>query len=509
MKKQEDKKVKISPSVEKNFSYIKDLFGSGIGLATSENLLFKTRMRIGLIFIDSVTDKEMLRIHVLAPLLKLGDVQEKHPEKALLCIQSSVISVVNTSIAAGMDEIAEKLIKGYAALFVEKSKNALLIECLKLEKRSIETPENETAVLGSQESFTDNLSTNISLILKRLPDKNLRFEEFTIGRLSHTDVRLVWLEGVANPIVLEEARKRIRAVETDNLGGLGVLSELIEDKPLSLFPKYRQTERPDSAAMALSKGCFCILCNNSPFAFLAPTSLWDNFKTMDDYEERFSTASYLRIVRYVAFMISILISPLYLAFVTYNQPIVPPGLALSIAAGREGVPLPTVMELLLLTFAISIIREAGLRMSGSTGYFIGTLAAVLIGQAIVMAGYVSPSLIIVVAISTIASFAISATTLLYTSRLVNYFLILLAGFFGIFGVINGLIILYWHLASMYSFGVPFLYPVVPFDRNGIKDVFIRFPMKTQKDRMARLSPESRQRTGGNVQGKSKGKAGRK
>jgi spore germination protein KA len=218
---------------------------------------------------------------------------------------------------------------------------------------------------------------------------------------------------------------------------------------------------------------------------------------MDDYEERFFTSSYLRIVRYGAIALAVFISSLYLSFVTYSQEIVPPSLALNIAAGREGMPFPSVIELLILTFAITIIREAGLRMPGSVGFFVGTLAAVMIGQAIVTAGYVSPSLIIVVTVGTISSFAISTTTLLYPARLLNYFFIILAGCFGIFGLINGVAILLWHLVSLSSFGVPYLYPVIPFDKDGFKDVFVRLPLNMLTKRMKRLSPRNRVRSGEN------------
>jgi spore germination protein KA len=394
-----------------------------------------------------------------------------------------------------MAQVIGNILNGDTVLFIEKANSALVVGTRKVEKRSVEAPENEATVLGSQESFTDDIKINCSLILKRLPVPNLRFEEFTVGTLSCTKMKLIWLEGIANPEFINEARRRIRKIDIDNVDGIGVIGELIEDKPSSLFPKYRQTERPDVAARNLTDGHFLIICSNSPFAFIAPTLLWDNFRSMDDYEERSLTSSYLRIIRYVAFALSILISSLYLSFVTYNQAIVPPNLALNIAAGREGVPLPSVLELLFLTFFITIIREAGLRMPGSVGFFVATLAAVVIGQAVVTAGYVSPSLIIIVAIGTISSFAISTTTLVYPARLLNYIFIILAGCFGIFGVINGLVFLFWYLATLSSFGVPYLYPLIPLDKDGIKDLFVRSRLSVLKKRMKILSPQNRVRKG--------------
>lgn len=200
-------------------------------------------------------------------------------------------------------------------------------------------------------------------------------------------------------------------------------------------------------------------------------------------------------IRYLSFALSILISSLYLSFVTYNQAIVPETLALNIAQGRQGVPFPSVLELLILTLSITIIREAGMRMPSSVGYFVGTLAAVIIGQAVVTAGYVSASLIIVVAVSTISTFAISTTTMLYPARLLNYIFIILAGCFGIFGVECGLIFLFWYLSSLSSFGMPYLYPLVPYDREGVKDLFVRSRSSVLRKRTKFLSPQNQVRTG--------------
>jgi spore germination protein KA len=204
----------------------------------------------------------------------------------------------------------------------------------------------------------------------------------------------------------------------------------------------------------------------------------------------------LRIVRYIAFFISVFITPLYLSFVTYNHAVVPQPLALNIAAGREGVPFPSVIEVIALSFIMSIVREAGLRMPGSTGYFIGTLAAVLIGQAIVTAGYVSASLIIVIAISTISSFAVSSTTLLYTSRLLNYFYILFSAVLGVFGLTCGFILTCWHLLTLRSFGLPYLYPVIPFDPEQWKDTFVRAQTANIRKRPRILSPYNRNKNRG-------------
>ena len=481
-------------TVDDNLVFLKNFFGDGIDLIESRYEITASHLPIGLAYIESIADVQMIMEHLVMPLLQNNSINQG-TDCILQILKTRVLSAADIQQTSEMSKIIGVLLNGGTVLFVENAEAALVVATRKIEKIAIEAPENEGTVLGSQESFTDDLKTNCSLILKRLPVPTLRFEEFTIGTLSRTKIKLIWLEDVANPEIINEVRSRILKIDTDNVDGIGVIGELIEDSPLSLFPKYRQTERPDVIARNLTDGRFSIICSNSPFAFLGPTALWDNFRSMDDYEERSLTSSYLRITSYVAFVLSILISSLYLSFVTYNQSIVPPTLALSIATGREGVPLPSFLELLLLTFFITVIREAGLRMPGSVGFFVATLAAIVIGQAVVTAGYVSPSLIIVVAVSTISAFAISTTTLLYPARLLNYCLIILAGCFGIFGVISGLVFLFWYLATLSSFGVPYLYPIVPFDKNGVKDIIIRSRISVLRKRMKILSPKNRVRTG--------------
>lgn len=486
--------MKVFPAVDDNIAYLTSLLGEGIGLITSKYQVFDNRLEMGILYIQSISDDEVIRNHVLQPLLNYTGKMNSEPDKTLTSIQTHIISVADTQVVYDLNQVTDLVIKGYSALFFENAKSVLILGTRKVITKGVASPENEAAVLGSQESFTDDLQSNMSLLVKRLPVRSLHFEEFTVGTLSQTKVKLIWLEGVADLKTVEEAKRRIQKINFDSINGIGTLAEFIEDRPMSIFPKYRQTERADTVAKSLCDGRFVILCDNSPFAFYAPVMLWDNFKTMDDYEDRPLVGSYLRLVRYVAFLLSTLVSALYLSFVTYNQSIVPSSLALNIAAGREGVPFPTVIELLLMTLSITIIREAGLRMPSSVAYFIGTLAAVLIGQAVVTAGYISPSLIIVITVSTIASFAISTTTLLYPARLLNYFFILLAGFFGIFGVVNGLVIVFWHLITLESFGVPYLYPVLPFDKQGFKDIFVRFPFYKMKERMKRLAPKNRVRS---------------
>ena len=481
---------RVFETVAENLSYLKNKIGTATDLVENMYEISGGKLTAGFAYISAIADKDLISRNVLAPLMGMDEELNMGSEGIMAALQAR-IPATDTFVTESMKEVINALLEGNTAFFADDSITALIIGSEKITKRAIEKPENESTILGSQESFTDNLDTNISLIIKRLPVKELKFEAYEIGRLSRTSTRLIWLDGIINTKIIDEVKRRIGSVDVDNITGVGEFMQLIEDRPGSIFPKYRQTERPDAAVRFLSNGCFAIICNNSPYALIAPFTLWDNFKTIDDYEEQSLKSSYLRVVRYIAFLISIFITPLYLSFVTYNHTVVPQPLAVNFAAGREGVPFPSVIEVIALSFIMSIVREAGLRMPQSTGYFIGTLAAVLIGQAIVTAGYVSASLIIVIAISTISGFAISSTTLLYTSRMMNYFYILFAAVLGVFGLTAGFIITTWHLLTLRSFGLPYLYPVIPFDAEQWKDTYIRAQTDNIRKRPRILSPYNR------------------
>lgn len=481
----------VLSTIDENFELLKNILGNGIGLVEGKYAILNGKLEAGVAYIESIADKILISRQVIEPILRGRVDLNTGFEDILTQIQVKFIYVPNIKKSSDMKQVVDSLLNGDTVLFIDGAATALIIGSRKIAKRTVEKPDNENTVSASMESFVEDLETNCSLVIKRLPTPDLCFETFTIGELTRSKIKLLWLEGIANTKVIEEVRGRLESIKIDALDGIGGLAELIADNPLSVFPTYRQTQRPDVTVKNLSSGHFAILCGNDPFVLIAPASFWDNFKTMDDYAEKPLVSSYLRIVRYIAFILNVLVSPLYLAFVTYNHSIVPPALAINIANGREGVPFPSVIELLVLTFAITIIREASLRMPGSVGFFIGTLSAVVIGQAAVTAGYVSASVIIVAAISAISSFAISTTLLVFTGRLINYFLILLAGTFGMFGLINGIVIVLWHVLSLESFGVPYLYPLVPFNLEGMKDTFIRAPVSNLKKRLRILTPYNR------------------
>ncbi|MHB1421204.1 MAG: spore germination protein [Bacillota bacterium] len=494
-----EKQVKpVSSSLDENLALITEILGSD-DTVTGEFEIAGGQGRAGIAYIKGIVDKNVISEQILIPLIN----KERGPEHGsnfsrasrLEVIRTRMLSTVNVKKTNRIEQVIEGLLSGNTVLFIDGGTDALIIGTSEFEKRQIEKPETEASVRGSSEAFVDDIGTNITMLRRRLRTPDLELESFIIGRLSRTEVRLVWIEGVANPKIVEEARRRIRRIDIDFIFGAAMIVELLEDSPMAIWPQIRLTERPDVVAANMVEGRFAVFVDGAPYVMVAPSLFWQNLQTVDDYGEAPVIGTFFRLIRHGAFYISLMATSLYVAIVTFHHSIIPPVLAIRIAAGRETVPFPSLVEAFFLSLAIDLLREAGIRLPKAIGSAVGILGAVVIGQAAVSAGFVSPALIIVVAISSISNFSIPSVSVSNAVRLANYILIILGGTMGLFGVVLGMVFLLWGIISQRSFGIPFFYPVAPGERYGLLDTFIRAPLWKLRRRPSLLSPDNQVRVG--------------
>ena len=295
----------VFPTIEENVEFIKEVFGDGIGIVYKELSINKNKNRISLIYIESLTDKKIVSSQIIEPILKGDFLTHFNHADLPEVLKTSVIIAPKTRTAEKMKEVFSGLMRGSTIVFVNGTKKALIVESRAIQNRPIEKPETEATSLGSLDSLTEDIDTNCNLVSKRLPTPDLRIKRFSVGRLSQTEVKLLWIDGVVNSAAVEEAEKRIQKVDIDVLDGVGMLAGLIRDRPLSIFPTFKQTQRPDVIAKSLSDGQFVILCDSSPLGFIGPVSFWDHFKTMDDYSQNPIAASYLRLICYSSIALAV------------------------------------------------------------------------------------------------------------------------------------------------------------------------------------------------------------
>lgn len=476
----------ISSSLKENIDFIKKLFSQDHWLKQSEFKLPDTGKPAGVLYIEGLADVGFVNHGIVNRFSNRG-LDNKNTGGPLYgsylqLIKESFFPTLELKETGQMEQAVSALLDGNTCLFIDGENKALIISTRMIEKRSIDTSETEASIYGNKEAFTEDIKTNCMMIRRRLPTPDLQFKSFSLGRLSHTNTILMWIEGITNPKFIGEAVERIQRIDVDNIFGVSMISEMTEDAPLSIWPKYKMTEKPDAVVAGLAEGRFAILCDGNPFALIAPVEFWQVFQSPDDYAEKPVTGSFLRFIRILAFFISTLLSPLYLAFTTYNHTILPPDLAVHISTGRQDVPFPSIIEVILMTMVIDILYEAGARLPKTIGGAIGVLGAVVIGQSAVAAGYVSPSIIIIIAVTTVAGFTFPQTLIYWPTRLINYSLIIVTGILGLYGLLLGFTVIVWHLVSLRSFGIPFFYPVAPFNTDSIKDTLIRAPQWKQNRR---------------------------
>ena len=356
--------------------------------------------------------------------------------------------------------------------------------------RQVSEPTSQTVIRGPKDSFVESLSTNQSLIRRRIRNKNLYFEEFIIGNETKTKINLVYVKGIANEEIIEEIRTRLNKINVSAIFESANIEELIADKTLTVFPLALNTERPDTVAGNIMEGKIGIIVDGTPFVLLVPAVFTDFFVSSEDYYHNFFVSSFIRILRYISFMIVLITPAAYVGLLTYDQEMIPTNLLISIIAQREGVPFPAVVEVFIMEFTFEILREAGIRMPRAVGQTVSIVGALVVGQAAAQAGLISNIMVIIVAITATANFVAPVYSLAAATRMLRFVLIIISAFFGLYGILLGLIVMVAHLASLRSFGVPYLAPVAPLNLKDQKDVFVLFPYWSMNRRPSYLrSPQ--------------------
>ena len=355
------------------------------------------------------------------------------------------------------------------------------------EGRAIEEATSQTVIRGPKEGFTEKINCNILLIRKRIKSTSLRFEYLSIGSVTKTTVCLMYINGIAKPEILHEIRTRLNKIEIDSILEGAYIEELIKDDRLSIFPTFLCSEKPDSVSAGLLEGKVAILVDGTPFVLTAPALMVEFFQSSEDYYHHFIVSSAIRLLRYAALFLSLMIPALYISVTTFHQEIIPTPLLVSIASQREGVPFPALIEALTMEFTFEILREAGIRMPRAIGSAISIVGALVLGQAAVEAGIISAVMVIVVSITAISSFAIPNYEMSNAVRLLRFAFMILAGVLGLYGVFMGLIILVLHLCKIKSITVPYLTPIAPKIKGGNKDTIFRFPLWKMKYRLNGIS----------------------
>lgn len=479
---QDSENRKMSPltgNLDKDLQEIKARLGHNNDLILRKFFIdFQEKVEASIILLDELTDKRTIDDHILRPLMSktypIESIKKLAVKNIIEYVEHNIVTAMDVRDTRFIEEIIDGILSGDTVLLIDGQTSALIISSRGWQTRSIEEPDTDAVVRGPREGFVETLRINTAMLRRKIKDPNLTFEYIRLGRRTKTDIYITYVKGIANPKLVEEVKRRINRVDVDSILESGILEEYIEDAPFSPFPTISISEKPDMVAAKILEGRVAIMTDGTPIVLTVPALFVENFQSGDDYYTRPYYSTLIRILRYIAFTASVFLPSVYVAATTFHQELVPTSLLYTMAAAREGTPFPAFVEAMVIGAVYEIIREASVRMPRPIGEAVSIVGALVIGEAAVTAGLIGAPMIIIVAVTGISSFVVP--TLLDVGALLRIFFGVLSATMGFFGIIIGALGLFIHLASIRSFGVPYLSPIAPVSVRDLKDVFVRVPM---------------------------------
>lgn len=401
---------------------------------------------------------------------------------------SSILEQSQFEEADDPKKIVIGILSGQVAIFHDEK--VYLVFVYGPQARGVEQSETESVITGPHDSFTETAGTNLSLVRRRVISSHLKVIKLEVGEITKTVVFVLYLKGIANMDLVDEFVRRIRGIEVDAIYDGNMFTQHIDDFPNSLFPQFLLTERPDTAVSKLISGKILAIVDGSPAVVSGPTAFFDFFSSADDYYQRWTIGTATRLLRFMAFVMAISFTAIYVSVTTFHYEMIPEALLLTLRESRSRVPFPPVYEAMLMEITIELLREAGARLPTKIGQTIGIVGGIVIGQAAVQAGLTSNILIIAVASSAISSFVIPSYVMSASIRLIRFALIVLAGIWGNFGLMMGIGFIVIHLCGLTSLGTSYLTPIAPANWRDWKDVFIRGPFSILTSRPNQVKTEN-------------------
>lgn len=465
--------INVQP-IEKNIDIlikkIKDIGGNSTDLNVKEIMIGKRK--IASLYFETITSSEQTNDFVLKSIGKTIIDEESLSFKDIYEYLYNTIPSGSIKKLNSFEEIIDNLYSGFEIIIVDKEDKAIAFEMRATLDRGVNSPITESIVRGPRDGFTENFNKNLGLIRRRIKSPTLFAKEKKVGRQTKTRVGILYMDNIADQNLVDEVCKRIDEIDIDAIIDSGYLRELIE-KQKSNFPTIQSTERPDKACMALLEGKIVIILDNTPFSLIIPTFFVDYFHTTEDYYQKSTNITFIRIIRFLAFFIAVLTPAFYVALTTYNQSSIPSSLLINFATQKEGVPFPGFVEALIMMITFEILNESDTRSPSIGGSAVSILGGIIIGDAAVSAGIVSPIMIIVIAVTAISSLVFSSIDVVSAIRTWRIVFLISAALLGIYGIIIVGILFIVRLTSIETFGKPFMFPFAPFNLKEQKDAIIR------------------------------------
>ncbi len=500
---QETKTASVPVHIEETEKLLKERFlYSGDFVIRHLSFLGKSgkREKAVIAYMDGMVRQDLLAESIIKPLihgsgdllstpLKLSDKNRKKDK--LDGINECIVSIGEVKKESDFEKAVTAILNGDCVLFLEGCEQCSIIACKGYEKRSVEQPSFDVSMRGPRESFNENLRTNTTLLRRRIKNSNLVFHNMVIGRKTSTNICVTYINGLAEPKLIKEVKKRLKKINVDMILESGYIQEYIEDSPFSIFSTIGTTERPDVLAAKLMEGRVGIIVDGSPFVLTVPFLFMEAFQNPEDYYIGIMYSGVVRFFRYLAFFLSILLPGIYVALTSFHQELIPTSLLFTIAASAEGVPFGSFAELSLFLLVFDLLKEAGIHMPKNIGQTISIVGGLVLGEAAIQAGLIGAPVVIIIAFTAVSGFVVPSIGNEIT--LLRWIFLFLGGLLGGFGIAVGLIGLTVHITGLESFGYSFASPFMPCRPQDLKDTIVRAPLWMMRRRPYAMATQDKVR----------------
>lgn len=442
------------------------------------------KVEIALIITEGMVNLQTLSELILEPLLSQPYGEDVTPQKLYRYIEEGSILAADLKDFYSYDELFSFIMSGFAVVLIDGLPVGIAMGAQGFSFRSISEPSSEVNEMGSREGFTEPIRINMTMVRRRIKNPALKFELFKMGSLSKTDIALVYLTDTVSQSLLREIRRQLRNTRLEMVLTSGYLRPFLEGKHTSLFSDVGYTERPDTLCAKIQEGRVGILIDGTPFCLIVPYLFSENFQSVDDYAHKPYYASFVRVLKYVSFLIAIFLPGAYVAIGTFHPELFPDALLFNIVSAQETTPFPMVVEALVIHFIYEIMREAGLRLPRPVGHAVSIVGALVIGDAAVTAGLIGSPMVLVVALTAIASFVVPS--LQEPVSFLRFGFIIIGGMWGLYGMALAGAMVLTNVGALTAFGVPYLTPISPFDPKAMRDTFVRASFRVLQRRTARI-----------------------
>ncbi|ACQ52901.1 spore germination protein [Clostridium botulinum] len=436
------------------------------------NLGKGNNIKIALVYDKDLIDRNIISDYILKPLMLHVEESFTGKENITEILMEKYICVDDTILKTDTYEITDLIKKGFTAVFVPNSKNTIIINTVKKNYKSIIPPEIESSIRGPKEAFTESIESNLSQINRRIKDKNLRIERFIVGERSQTEVAIIYIEDIADEKLVNKIKERVNLIKVDHVKNAGYVEEYIENNSYTVFPQSFTTERPDVMAVNIMEGRIGILMEGSQQGITVPAIFIEFFQTVEDYNAKFMLSTVIRFFRVIAVVLVLSLTSIYLTLVKFNVELLPDKLLQPIVQSRVGIALSPIMEIVSMELIVEFLREGGLRLPSKIGQTLSVVGGIIIGDAAIKSHLVSSTTLLVVGVSTVATFLIPNYEMSLAIRIIKFPILFLTNALGLMGVSIGWFFIVVELCSLDSMGVPYL----QFKKSDMKDTFIRAPL---------------------------------